>query len=153
MPKLTKEEMLMGIGAVIAVISAFLPWYSVSFMGHRASANGLTSWWSLSFIAALLLIASIVPQVKSAIPQMEEKGKVIQIVLAAIVTLIPVLAILSSPPGMNMVGASISVGVWGAIIGGAVALFGGVTQKKEAVQPMAQETTEIPPEDQSTSSE
>ncbi len=143
MSKLTKKEMIMGIGSLLAIISAFLPWYSVSVYGMRTSVNGLTGWWTLSFIAALVLLASVVPQVKQAVPQIEKNRKIIQIVLAAIVALIPFMAIFSTPAEMMGMG-SLGIGLFGALAGGIVALVGSITQKKE----LATETSQQPEQPQ-----
>ncbi len=122
----TKKQKFIGGGSIIAIISAFLNWfiYDMGVMGS-ASINGLTSWYTLSFVAALLLLGSLTPQAKDIVAQLKDNERVIQLSLAAVIAGIPVLALISGPTGTGIgVSPSPSIGLFGAIAGGAIALFG-----------------------------
>ena len=53
----TKPNMLILIVSVVVLITVFLPWWSVSYLGFSASTNGFHSGGILTFLAALAGIA------------------------------------------------------------------------------------------------
>ncbi|NTU69953.1 hypothetical protein HGB13_04005 [bacterium] len=94
--KLSKTEQFVGIGALVGVISAFLPWYSASAFGFSYSVNGMTSWLIFSLLAsvlALLLVA--LPMLGVQLPKLGVENKVLYIVFGAVVAGVPVLALVS----------------------------------------------------------
>ncbi len=40
-------------GVVVTIVASFLPWYSISFLGLTASANGWNSYWWLPTVLAV----------------------------------------------------------------------------------------------------
>ncbi len=149
MTNFTKQEILIGGGSILAAISSFLPWYTISFWGVKQSISGFTGWWTLSFLAALALIASLFPQAKKAVPQIEENIKVIHMALAAVITLVPLIALISQPSEMLGMG-NVNIGLFTALAGGIAALAGGIIQNRQNNQPI---DTPTPPVNESASSE
>lgn len=137
--KLKNSEKIVGVGAVVAIVSAFLPWYSWSFsmfgVSSGASVTGLTSWWMLSFIAAVVaLLIVALPLFGVALPKLGVEYNVVQMIAGAVAGGIPVLAFLQgSSSGLSYGGTGgASFGLFGAIAGGAIILFGAFTDKKGA---------------------
>jgi len=149
--KLSKTQQLVGIGALVGVISAFLPWYSWNFSAFGVSSggsiNGMTSWWMLSFVAAVLALAMVaLPMFGVKLPKLGVEDKVVYMILGAVTGGIPVLALVSGASnGMSGYGGSTGagLGIWGAIAGGAIMLFGAFMDKG-AARPVA--PTETPKE-------
>jgi len=137
--KLSNSDKIIGVGAIVGIVSAFLPWYSwsVSVFGVSSggSINGLNSWWMLSFIAAAIsLVIVVLPLFGTDLPKLGIEYNVIQMILGAVVGGIPVLALLSGASqggtvaGVGSTGASF--GLFGAIAGGVIILAGAFTAKK-----------------------
>lgn len=146
--KLSKSDKIIGVGAIVGIVSAFLPWYSwsVSVFGVSSggSINGLNSWWMLSFIAAILSLLMIaLPLFGVALPKLGIQENVLQMILGAVVGGIPVLALLSGASqgaaitGLGSAGASF--GLFGAIAGGVIILLGAF-MAKGGVKPTGTQT-------------
>lgn len=137
--KLTNSDKIIGVGAVVGIVSAFLPWYSwkVSVLGISSGGgvNGLTSWWMLSFIAAIVsLLVVALPLFGVALPKLGIEYNLLQMILGAVVGGIPVLAFLSGASQSGSLGGvasgGASFGLFGAIAGGVIILAGAFMAKK-----------------------
>lgn len=146
--KMKKSEKLIGLGAAVGVIAAFLPWYSwsYSFLGASsgASINGFTSWWTFSFIAALAALLMIaLPMFGTKLPKFGIDNNSLYKIFGAITGGVPILALLSGASrGLSGFGGSIGpgFGLWIAIIGGALILVGAFMEKKDGVRPSTSHT-------------
>ena len=155
--KLSNSDKIVGVGAIVGIVAAFLPWYSwsVSVFGVSSGGgvNGLNSWWMLSFVAAVLALLMVaLPLFGVALPKLGVENNVIEMILGAVVGGIPVLALLSgasqggSVAGFGSAGAGI--GLWGAIGGGVIVLAGAFMAKKGGARPSAPQTPpQTPPQE------
>lgn len=142
--KLKKMEQIVGVGAVVAVVSGFLPWYSwnvsAGYLGnYGGSVNGLNGYGWLSFIAAVLVLLMVVlPLLKVELPKLGIENKVVYMILGAVTAGVPVLAMLNSSSfsvSSEWGSAGPSFGLFGAIAGGALILFGAFMDSKKTVTP------------------
>lgn len=154
--KLSNSDKIVGVGAIVGIVAAFLPWYSwsVSVFGVSSGGgvNGLNSWWMLSFIAAILALLMVsLPLFGVAIPKLGVENNVIEMILGAVVGGIPVLALLSGASqggGLSGFGsAGPGIGLWGAI-GGGVVILAGAFMAKGGVKPATPTQTPPPSEPQ-----
>jgi hypothetical protein len=141
--KLKKMEQIVGIGAVLAVVSAFLPWYSWKvtagiYGSYGGSVNGLNGYGWLSFMAALVAVAMIVlPLLKVELPKLGVEDKVVFGVLGGVTAGVPVLAMLNTSSFGVLGSGGPSFGLFGAIAGGAIMLFGAFMDGKKTAAPQA----------------
>lgn len=86
------KSLLVVISSALVAIGVFLPWYSASFMGYSASANGLTG--DIAGFGVVILLLAIVMIIMSAVSIKKDLSKAVKItdtVLAAITLLVAIL--------------------------------------------------------------
>lgn len=145
--KLSKADKIIGIGALVALVGTFLPWWSASWnvMGVAGgfSVSGFSGLGTLSFIAALAaLIVVALPLFDVKLPKLPITEGVLQMILGAVTAIIPIIRILQLGSGGF---TGISFGVFVTIAGGAVIIFGGSLKQKEGgfkTPPAGKESTE-----------
>ena len=144
--KLKKMEQIVGIGAVVAVVSAFLPWYSWKvtagiYGSYGGCVNGLNGYGWLSFLAAAAAVAKIgLPLFKVELPKLGVEDKVLYMVLGGVAAGVPVLAMLNSSSfGASSAWGSAgpSFGLFGAIAGGEIMVFGAFMDSQKNDGPQA----------------
>ncbi|HZU76067.1 MAG TPA: hypothetical protein VFA70_04835 [Dehalococcoidia bacterium] len=136
-------DLAVGIGLIIGIISAFLPWYSVSVSGPGglSVSDGAFVYWAgwLFFIAALVglifwIMRSFVAQV--SMPQLPATDAVLYLVvgiLMIVLALIWWLAAGGTSTSINGAGVSagVSWGLWLGLIAGIVTAVGGFLKRQD----------------------
>ena len=153
MPALSRNQWLLGGGALIALIAVFFPWYGVSYscsgpycagLSGGASTSGFTSWGILFFLAALVLVVfsaiRIFGGASVKLPALPMEDWMINVILVAIMIVASVLFYLTNNNGGSYSGlggsasAGISWGWWVALVAAVVAGVGAFLNKS-APQP------------------
>lgn len=86
--KLKLGDWLIGGGAIAFLISLFLPWYKVDFLGFSSSANGLDYGLAGTFSFLLILVVFVLvvlPKLADGIKIPEQMGPLTRIQVALIV--------------------------------------------------------------------
>jgi hypothetical protein len=114
--RLTTVDKVVAGGSLIALISIWLPWYSLSYLGATLSVNGTTGhgWLWLEFIVALVLIAYLASRAAwDRLPfTMPVAHAPLLIVGTALQLLLVLIAFIDIPYGNEGVGWT-----WGAFVG------------------------------------
>jgi hypothetical protein len=122
--RLTTVDKVVAGGSLIALISIWLPWYSLSYLGATASISGTTGhgWLWLEFIVALVLIAYLASRAAwDRLPfSMPVAHAPLLIVGTALQLLLVLIAFIDIPYGNDGVGWT-----WGAFVGLIAALVAG----------------------------
>lgn len=129
--KLGKGDKICGLGAIVAIVGSFLPWWSVGLgvLGGY-SLSGLAGIGWLSFIAAVLsLVWVALPLFGQKTPTLPLKDAVLQMILGGVVVAIPIIQLLST---LSAIGG-VSFGIFVTVAGGALIIWGGYLKQKEGV--------------------
>ena len=139
---MSRNSMLIGGGAVVGLISTFLPWYSTSssYGGFSASASisGFSSWGILFFLAALVLVALVGLRNFAAsvnLPAFPAQDWMISLILSAVMIVGAALFWLSAGGGasVNVPGFSAgpSFGLYLGLLAAIVAAVGSFMSKMD----------------------
>jgi hypothetical protein len=131
--RLTTGDMIAGVGAVVLLISLFLPWYGVSLdIGNVSVSESASGWESLVFIDILLFLISIAAigvvaaRAAGQLPA-EVPGAVVLLGLGGLAVLLVLYRIIDIPADdvPDEVDLSRKIGVFIALIGAAAVAYGG----------------------------
>jgi hypothetical protein len=131
--RLTTGDMIAGVGAVVLLISLFLPWYGVSLdIGNVSVSESASGWESLDFIDILLFLISIAAigvvaaRAAGQLPA-EVPGAVVLLGLGGLAVLLVLYRIIDIPADdvPDEVDLSRKIGVFIALIGAAAVAYGG----------------------------
>lgn len=130
-------EKIAGGGALVLLISLFLPWYSASLKGLATASGDVTAWEAFSFIDILLFLVAIVvlglvaAKAAGALPALPAPGGLI-IAAAGALALLLILYRLIDMPGPDVpaelnltVDVSPAAGLIIGLIAAAAVAFGG----------------------------
>ncbi|HEX6583780.1 MAG TPA: hypothetical protein VF056_09255 [Thermoleophilaceae bacterium] len=132
--KLTTGDIIAGVGAVVLLISLFLPWYGVSVdvAGFSASESG--SGWEvlgsidiLLFLISVAAIAVVAAKAAGALPA-DIPAPVVLLGLGALAVLLVIYRIIDIPTEGDVpdqVDLSRKVGIFIALLGAAAVAYGG----------------------------
>jgi hypothetical protein len=154
MPALSRNQWLLGGGALVALIAVFFPWYGVSYsysgpvgggISGGGSTSGFTSWGILFFLAALVLVVFAAIRLFGGasvkLPALPMEDWMISLILCAVMIVAALLYFLTANGGSSYsgIGGSVSAGVsWGwfvAVIATIIAAIGAFLNKS-APQPV-----------------
>ena len=144
--KLSTAEMVLGVGAVIALVAAFLPWFGSSF----ASQNGFTGWGLLAFLALIVIVAMAAMRMfaHEAMPALPLEDWLIYLILAIVGLVAVLLDFIGTPQtSANVLGVTYGWGVQAgwfiALVGWVVLVVAGYLKKSDpqpATQPLNMNT-------------
>jgi hypothetical protein len=153
MPALSRNQWLLGGGALIALIAVFFPWYGVSYscsgpycggLNGGASTSGFYGWGILFFLAALVLVIFAAIRLFGGasvkLPALPMEDWMISLILVAVMIVSALLYFLTTNSGGSYsgVGGSVSAGVsWGWYVALIATIVAGVGAflNKSAPQP------------------
>jgi hypothetical protein len=132
--RLTRGELIAGVGAAVLLLSLFLPWYGVSvdIAGVSLSESG-NGWEVLGFIDILLFliavaaIAIVTARAAGALPD-DVPAPVLLLALGALALLLVLYRIIDIPADGAVppeVDLSRKLGIFIALVGAAAAAYGG----------------------------
>ena len=122
-------------GAVLGLISSFLPWYGVSAFGFSASVDGWHGWGFLAALAflgagALVLLpvfgVSLQPLHDALPPTVDETRLVLGAGVIAVVTTL-LFIVTTGGGGSSLVSAGPAIGAWISLLCGVLVAAGGYT--------------------------
>jgi len=142
--KMKMSDKIIGLGGLIGIVAALLPWYSwtvnASLFGVPAgggtSVNGLNGWWVLSFVAAVIaFLMVLLPMLGVKIPKLGIEESLQYMILGAVAGGIPVLVLLTGASNSSLTfglgSAGPSIGLFLAMAGGTLILYGGWSLQKD----------------------
>lgn len=99
----TEGDRVTGIASAVLLISLFLPWFGVSFLGMTVAANGLTSHGYLRIVLILCLailgyLALRISPVRSALPAPRGHERIMLVATAVNLALV-IIGFISTPGG------------------------------------------------------
>ena len=119
--RLSRAEWIAGFGAVLLIVSLFLPWYS-------AGGQNATAWETMSVndilitLAALLVLAALVIDSTESGAGISIAALSVAAMPAAVALILVVYRVLSPAPDIDV---SLEIGAWLGLVG-AIATAGGV---------------------------
>ena len=138
--KLSMSDKLVSVGAIIAIIATFLPWYSWSMNGFGISGSVSASLWDTSGGMAFLILATSVVAIAVIILRvtevfdLSEQGvpeALVILIAAAITALFTLFRLASIPGGAGAFGLGRSWGLWIGLAGAVVFAVGAAIKFQE----------------------
>lgn len=116
----TERDRIAGIASAVLLISLFLPWFGVSFLGMTVTADGLESHGYLHIVLILCLVilgylTLRISPVRSVLPAPRAHERILLTATGINLTLV-VIAFIATP------GGSLASPQYGAFVGGIAAL-------------------------------
>lgn len=109
----SKGQQILYVLALVALISVFLPWVVVPYLGKHGAVNGYNSVGFLTFLGSLgYLLWKLLPTVGVKIPNLGQPDMTIQKILAGLMLAGPVIWIFQSGFSVSVVGN----GLWLALV-------------------------------------
>jgi hypothetical protein len=152
--RLSTQDRVIVIGAAVAFIAAFLPWYGVSFGGLGVTVSG----WSAGFSAwagALLLTAAgvllVLRRAGTSMPSVAGAGPAVAVATVAALGLLLVIIRWISFPRYRGLDVGARYGIYIALIAGLAEVTAAVMELRASGEPMpwaqkASSQPESPPE-------
>jgi hypothetical protein len=140
--KLSTGDKVISVGAIVAIIATFLPWYGWSsddLFGVGGASVSANLWdWSggMAFVilAAGIIALGVIVLRMLEVFDLSDQGVpegIAMLAVAGIVTLITIIRLISVPGGAGIVGVGRSWGLWVGVIAAAVMVVGAVLKFQE----------------------
>ncbi|MHB9089745.1 MAG: hypothetical protein ACYC5A_11115 [Thermoleophilia bacterium] len=140
--KLSMSDKLIGVGAIISVISTFLPWYGWStsdFLGVSGASMSASLWDTSGGMAFIIMAAGLVAIAVIVLRMMDifdlsDQGVpegIAMLAVSGLAALFTLIRLLSIPGGAGIMGVGRSWGLWVGLIGAAIFVAGGVMKFQE----------------------